>query len=273
MTMAARIAIAGAGGRMGQALIEAILSDSGSTLVAAFDVAGSAAAGRDAGERFGRATGVTVGTDADAAASVADLMIDFTRPEGSLAHLAACARHGAGAVVGTTGFSEGQKVELAGIAQKIPVVFAPNMSVGVNVLLALVESAARRLGPAYDIEIVEMHHKHKVDAPSGTALGLGEAAARGAGRTLAECAVPPREGVTGARKEGTIGFASLRGGDVVGEHTVIFAGAGERIELAHKTTSRQNFAAGALRAAHFVAARRAEGRPGLFDMQDVLGLR
>ena len=273
MTTVPRIAIAGAGGRMGQALIEAVLSDPGSALVAAFDIAGSAAAGRDAGERFGRATGVTVGTDAEAALSAADVMIDFTRPEGSLAHLAACARHGTGAVVGTTGFSAEQKAELARHALQIPIVFAPNMSVGVNVLLALVESAARRLGPAYDIEIVEMHHRHKVDAPSGTALRLGEAAAQGAGRALAECAVYAREGVTGERKEGAIGFATLRGGDVVGEHTVIFAGAGERIELAHKATSRQNFAAGALRAAHFVAERRAAGRPGLADMLDVRNLR
>jgi 4-hydroxy-tetrahydrodipicolinate reductase len=258
---------------MGQALIEAILADAGSTLAAAVDVAGSATVGRDAGERFGRATGVIVGTDVEAAAGGADVVIDFTRPEGTLAHLAACVRHGAGAVVGTTGFSAEQKAELAGYARTIPVVFAPNMSVGVNVLLALVETAAHRLGPAYDIEIVEMHHRHKVDAPSGTALGLGEAAARGAGLQLAQCAVHARAGTTGARQDGTIGFASLRGGDVVGEHTVIFAGTGERIELAHRATSRQNFAAGALRAAHFVAARRAAGRPGLADMQDVLGLR
>ncbi len=158
MTTAVRIAIAGASGRMGQALIEAVLADAGSTLAAAFDVAGSAAAGRDAGERFGCVTGVTVGTDADVAAGSADVLIDFTRPEGSLAHLAACARHGAGAVVGTTGFSPEQKAELARHASRIPVVFAPNMSVGVNVLLALVESAAARLGSAYDIEIVEMLH-------------------------------------------------------------------------------------------------------------------
>ncbi|MET0682913.1 MAG: 4-hydroxy-tetrahydrodipicolinate reductase [Casimicrobiaceae bacterium] len=273
MTPAVRIAIAGAGGKMGQALIDAVLADSGSSLIAAFDVAQSSVVGRDAGERFGRATGVTVGADADAAARVADVMVDFTRPEGSLAHLALCARHGTGAVVGTTGFSEAQKAELAGYARKVPVVFAPNMSVGVNVLLALVESAARQLGPAYDIEIVEMHHRHKVDAPSGTALGLGEAAARGAGLELAECGVMTRQGATGPRKEGTIGFAALRGGDVVGEHTVIFAGAGERVELAHKATSRQNFAAGALRAAHYVAARRAAGATGLSDMRDVLGLK
>jgi len=271
--MAARIAVAGAAGRMGQALIEATLSDPDLALAAAFDVPGSAAVGRDAGERFGRATGVIVGADADAAARAADVLIDFTRPEGTLLHLAACVRHGTGAVVGTTGFSDPQKAALAEHAGRIPVVFAPNMSVGVNVLVALVEAAARRLGPEFDIEIVEMHHKHKVVAPSGTALRLGEAAAQGAGRALAQCAVYAREGMTGERKRGAIGFASLRGGDVVGDHTVIFAGAGERVELAHKATSRQNFAAGALRAAHFVARRRAVGATGLSDMQDVLDLR
>ena len=273
MTAPVRIAVAGAGGKMGQALVDAVLADPGCTLSAAIDIAGSAAAGRDAGERFGRATGVVVSTDVDAGVGAADVLIDFTRPEGTLAHLAACARHGTAAVVGTTGLSEPQVSTLADYARKVPIVFAPNMSVGVNVLLALVEAAARQLGPAYDIEIVEMHHRHKVDAPSGTALGLGEAAARGTGRVLADCAVKSREGVTGPRKEGTIGFAALRGGDVVGEHSVIFAGAGERIELAHRATSRQNFAAGALRAAHYVAARRAAGKPGLADMRDVLGMR
>ena len=257
---------------MGQALIEAVLADPGLMLAAAFDVPGSSLVGRDAGERFGRATGVTVESDVDAAARAADVLIDFTRPEGTLAHLDACAVHGTGAVVGTTGLSAAQKERLAAVAKRIPIVFAPNMSVGVNVLLALVEAAAKRLGPAYDIEIVEMHHKHKVDAPSGTAIALGEAAARGTGRALAECAVYAREGMTGARAPGAIGFAALRGGDVVGEHTVIFAGAGERIELAHKAASRQNFAGGALRAAHFVAARRSAGLTGLADMRDVLGL-
>jgi 4-hydroxy-tetrahydrodipicolinate reductase len=268
-----RIAVAGAGGRMGQALIEATLSDPGLVLAAAFDVAGSPLTGHDAGERFGRATGVVVGSDADAAAASADVLIDFTRPEGTLAHLAACVRHRTGVVVGTTGLSDAQKAELADRAKSVPVVFAPNMSVGVTVLLALVEDAARRLGAGYDIEVVEMHHRHKVDAPSGTALGLGEAAARGSGIALAQNAIYAREGTTGERKRGAIGFASLRGGDVVGEHTVIFAGAGERVELSHRAASRQNFATGALRAAHFVAAHRAQGRAGLFDMQDVLGLR
>ena len=171
--------------------------------------------------------------------------------------------------MGTTGFSEAQKAELAGYARQVPVVFAPNMSIGVNVLLELVESAARSLGPAFDIEIVEMHHRHKVDAPSGTALGLGEAAAKGAGRALADCAVFAREGVTGARTAGAIGFSTLRGGDVVGEHTVIFAGAGERVELSHKAASRQNFAAArcALRTSSPRGVPRA---PGLADMRDVL---
>jgi 4-hydroxy-tetrahydrodipicolinate reductase len=271
--MATRIAIAGAGGRMGQALIEAVLADPALSLAAALDVPGSPACGQDAGLRCGRATGVVVGADVAAAAGAADVLIDFTRPEGTLAHLEACVRHGTGAVVGTTGLADAQKARIEEFARRVPIVFAPNMSVGVNVLLALVETAAARLGPAYDVEVVEMHHRHKVDAPSGTAIALGEAAARGAGRRLADCAVYAREGVTGERKAGTIGFATLRGGDVVGEHTVIFAGAGERVELSHKAASRQNFAAGALRAAHFVAARRAAGQAGLADMRDVLGLR
>jgi len=271
--VATRIAIAGAGGRMGQALVEAVLADPGLILSAALDVPGSPLAGRDAGELSGRTTGIVVGTDVGAAAQAADVLVDFTRPEGTLAHLEACARHGTGAVVGTTGLSDAQIERVTALAKQIPIVFAPNMSVGVNVLLSLVEAAARTLGPGYDIEILEMHHRHKVDAPSGTALALGEAAARGAGRVLADCAVYAREGVTGERKPGAIGFAALRGGDVVGEHTVIFAGAGERVDLAHKAASRQNFAAGALRAVHFVAARRAAGQTGLADMRDVLDLR
>ena len=258
---------------MGQALVEAVLADPGLILSAALEVPGSPFAGQDAGERCGRTTGIVVGTDVGAAAQAADVLVDFTRPEGTLAHLEACARHGTGAVVGTTGLSDAQIERVTALAKQIPIVFAPNMSVGVNVLLSLVEAAARTLGPGYDIEILEMHHRHKVDAPSGTALALGEAAARGAGRVLADCAVYAREGVTGERKPGAIGFAALRGGDVVGEHTVIFAGAGERVDLAHKAASRQNFAAGALRAVHFVAARRTAGQTGLADMRDVLDLR
>jgi 4-hydroxy-tetrahydrodipicolinate reductase len=270
---AVRVAIAGAGGRMGQALIEAVLANPALQLAAALDVAGSPAIGHDAGLHSGRATGIPVASDIADAVARADVLIDFTRPEGTLAHVAACASHGVAAVVGTTGLDAAQKAALAEHARKIPIVFAANMSVGVNVLLSLVEDAARALGPGYDIEIVEMHHRHKIDAPSGTALRLGEAAAAGAGRALGESAVYARHGVTGERKPGTIGFATMRGGDVVGEHMVIFAGEGERIEIAHRATSRRLFAGGALRAVEFVAAKRAQGQAGLFDMPDVLGLR
>jgi 4-hydroxy-tetrahydrodipicolinate reductase len=268
-----RVAIAGAGGRMGQTLIGATLGERDLALAAALDVAGSPIVGHDAGERFGRSTGVIVSTDIDAAIAASDVLIDFTRPEGTLMHVAACARHHVAAVVGTTGLSEAQKTQLATYAATTPVVYAPNMSVGVNVLARLVETAAAQLGASYDIEIVEMHHRHKIDAPSGTAIALGEAAARGAGRRLRDAAVFAREGVTGERPVGAIGFATLRGGDVVGEHTVIFAGTGERIELTHRAASRQNFAAGALRAVRYVAERRARGEHGLAGMEDVLGLR
>jgi 4-hydroxy-tetrahydrodipicolinate reductase len=267
--VALKLAIAGAGGRMGQALIEATLAAPDLALACALDVPGSSAIGRDAASRFGHATGVIVGVDIDQGLRDADVLVDFTRPTGTLAHLAACVRHNVAAVVGTTGLDGAQKAELGERARIIPIVFAPNMSVGVNVLGELVLRAARALGPAYDIEIVEMHHKHKVDAPSGTALWLGEAAAKGAGADLAASAVYAREGHTGERKPGSIGFAALRGGDVVGEHTVIFAGPGERVELAHRAMSRQNFAVGALRAARFVAG----AKPGLYDMRDVLDLK
>jgi len=268
-----RIAIAGAGGRMGQALIEAMLPLPNVELVSALDLPGSAAIGADAGERIGRTTGVRIGSDVFAAVRAADVLIDFTRPEGTLGHLAECARAGVAAVVGTTGMNAAQKASLADFANIVPIVFAANMSVGVTVLLELVETTARALGIAYDIEIVEMHHKHKVDAPSGTALALGAAAAAGIGHSLADCAVYAREGITGERRAGTIGFASLRGGDVVGEHTVIFAGSCERVELVHRATSRHTFAAGALRAAEFIAAKRVAGKRGIYDMRDVLGIR
>jgi len=267
-----RVAIAGAGGRMGQALIEATLEASDLTLAAAIDVSRSAAIGADAGERCGRSTGVRVISDVDEALSVADVLIDFTRPSGTLAHLAACANAGVAVVVGTTGFDDAGKAEIAARARIIPIVFAPNMSVGVNVLTDLVRRAAQLLGPAFDVEVLEMHHRLKVDAPSGTALALGEAAAEGAGVALREHAIYAREGVTGERPPAAIGFATLRGGDVVGEHTVLFAGAGERLELTHRAMSRRNFASGALRAARFVAAHRANRGSGLFDMRDVLGL-
>jgi 4-hydroxy-tetrahydrodipicolinate reductase len=269
----ARLAIAGAGGRMGQALIEATLEAGDLSLAAAIDVPRSPDIGADAGERCGRSTGVRIVSDVEAAVRACDVLIDFTRPAGTLAHLAECAKAGVAAVVGTTGFDDAGKAQIAAHASRVPIVFAPNMSVGVTVLADLVRRAAQLLGPAFDIEIVEMHHGLKVDAPSGTALALGEAAAAGAGVALREHAVYAREGVTGERKAGTIGFATLRGGDVVGEHTVLFAGKGERLELTHRATSRRNFAIGALRAARFVAQRRGAGETGLFDMTDVLGIR
>jgi len=249
---------------MGQALIEAVSGDPRFDLAAAIDVEGSPAIGRN--------VGVIIGSDAAQAIAASDVLIDFTRPAGTLAHLRACATHGVGAVVGTTGLDEGDKRALRDFGKRIPIVFAANMSVGVNVLLFLVQDAARALGPGFDIEIVEMHHKHKVDAPSGTALRLGEAAAAGLGRSLDEVGVPARHGITGERKPGSIGFAALRGGDVVGEHTVMFASEGERIEITHRATSRKLFVAGALRAAEFVAAKRANNETGVFDMPDVLGL-
>ena len=263
------IDIAGASGRMGRMLIEAVLADPQATLAAALDVPGSPALGQDAGAPLGRATGVAVRADADAAlAQGVDVLIDFTRPEGTLAHLAVAQRHGVGVVIGTTGFTPEQKAAIGAAAQQVGVVFAPNMSVGVNVLAKLVEAAAAALDDRYDAEVWEMHHRHKVDAPSGTALALGEAVARGRGVVFAERAVLSREGHTGERRRGDIGFATLRGGDVIGEHVVVFAGTGERIEIAHKSGSRANYAEGSLRAAHFLH----QHGPGLYSMADVLGL-
>jgi 4-hydroxy-tetrahydrodipicolinate reductase len=267
-----RVAIAGTGGRMGQTLVAAILAQQDVTLAAALEVAGSPLLGRDAGGPLGQGTGVVVGSDVAAALREADVLIDFTRPAATVAHVHACAEAGVGAVIGTTGLSEADKKALTEAARTIPLVYAPNMSVGVNVLLKVVALAAQRLGADYDVEIVEMHHRHKVDAPSGTALQLGEAAAGALGRDLKTDGVFARDGVIGERRPGTIGFAALRGGDVIGDHTVIFAGPGERIELAHKASSRTTFAHGALRVARFVAAQRAAKAPGLYDMRDVLGL-
>jgi 4-hydroxy-tetrahydrodipicolinate reductase len=265
-----RIAVAGASGRMGRMLIEAVLADPAAELAAALDVPGSAALGQDAGMPLGRATGVKV--QADAASALArgvQVLIDFTRPEGTLAHLALAQRLGVKLVIGTTGFSPEQKAAIGSAAQHTALVLAPNMSVGVNVMLTLVQAAARALDESYDAEVWEVHHRHKVDAPSGTALALGEAVARGRGVPFAERAVLSREGHTGERRRGDIGFATQRGGDIVGEHVVMFAGTGERIEIAHRSTSRANYAEGSLRAAHFLASR----ERGLFDMADVLGLR
>jgi 4-hydroxy-tetrahydrodipicolinate reductase len=262
------IAIAGSSGRMGRMLLEAVLADPRARLSGALDMPGSSTLGQDATAAFGRASGVRVTSDLRQGLAGAQVLIDFTRPEGTLAHLTVCRELGVGAVIGTTGFSPQDKAAIAGFGQHVGVVFAPNMSVGVNLLLRLVENAAQLLGDEYDAEVVEAHHRHKIDAPSGTALALGEAVARGRGVKLAERAVYARQGHTGERRRGDIGFATLRGGDIVGEHTVLFAGTGERIELTHKSSSRANYAEGSLRAAHFLAGR----APGLYSMADVLGL-
>ncbi len=206
--------------------------------------------------------------DIDAGLRNAQVLIDFTRPDGTLAHLAACRRLGVKAVIGTTGFSDAQRAQVAEHARHLAIVMAPNMSVGVNVMLRLLDTAARALAEGYDIEIVEAHHRHKVDAPSGTALAMGETVAAALGRDLKQCAVHGREGVTGERDPSTIGFATIRGGDIVGDHTVLFAGTGERLEITHRSSSRANYAQGSLRAARFIAGQ----ERGLFDMRDVLGL-
>jgi 4-hydroxy-tetrahydrodipicolinate reductase len=263
-----RVAIAGASGRMGQMLIEAVLKADDLVLAGALDVAGSPALGRDAGALLGAPQGVAITDDLDQGLAKAQVLIDFTRPEGTLAHLAACRRHGVQAVIGTTGFSPEQKAEIAAHAEHLGIMMAPNMSVGVNVVMKLLDLAARALNEGYDIEVIEAHHRHKVDAPSGTALQMGEVLAQALGRDLAECAVYAREGVTGARDPSSIGFATIRGGDIVGDHTVLFAGIGERIEISHKSSSRVTYAQGSLRAARFLAERGA----GLFNMNDVLNL-
>lgn len=263
------IAIAGASGRMGRMLIEHVLDTEGVTLSGALDVPGSPALGQDAGLLLGRETCVKLTSDIEAGLKGADCLIDFTRPAGTLAHLEAARRLGVKMVIGTTGFDAAGKAALAEAAKDIGVVFASNMSVGVNVTFKLLEAAARLLSTGYDIEIIEAHHRHKVDAPSGTALSMGEVIADALGRDLSKVAVYAREGHTGERDPESIGFATVRGGDIVGDHTVMFAGIGERIEISHKSSSRRSYADGAVRAARFLADK----PNGLFDMQDVLGLK
>lgn len=263
-----RIAIAGASGRMGRMLIDAVDEAADLTLAAALDHDGSDALGRPATGERGRATDVVVTCDIDAAARTSDVLIDFTRPEGTLKHVAACVAHRCRLVIGTTGFDTGGRAAIASAAESIGIVFAPNMSVGVNVLFKLVADATRALADGYDIEIIEAHHRHKVDAPSGTAVRLGEIAARALGQDLDTVAVHGRDGITGPRDPKTIGFSAIRGGDIVGDHTVLYAGIGERIEITHRSSSRAGYAAGSLIAARFIAHR----EHGLFDMQDVLGL-
>lgn len=267
--MKTKIVIAGATGRMGHALLQGVLEDSSLQLYGALDRAGNPNIGRDTGEQVGKNTGMYISDDADETLQGADVLIDFTRPDASMDYLEICQRHHVKHVIGTTGFTVEQKAKIDAASKKTAIVFAPNMSVGVTLLLSLVEQAAKVLNEGYDIEVVEMHHRHKVDAPSGTALRLGEAAAQGLGQDLKECAIYAREGVTGEREAGKIGFATLRGGDVVGDHTVVFAGIGERVELTHKASSRATFALGALRAAKFLQGK----KTGLFDMRDVLNLK
>jgi 4-hydroxy-tetrahydrodipicolinate reductase len=265
-----RIAIHGAGGRMGRALIEAVRDADDGELVAALDRPDSPLIGVDAGEMAGLGClGVAIGGDLAVLGDGFDVLIDFTSPQATLAALAHCRAHGRGMVIGTTGLDAEQKQAIAEAAETIPVVFAPNMSVGVNLTFKLAELAARVLGDSVDIEIVEAHHRHKVDAPSGTALRLGEVVAEALGRDLDECAVYGREGHTGPRERRTIGFETIRAGDIVGEHTVLYAATGERVEITHRATSRMTFASGAVRAAQWLVER----ERGLFDMQDVLGLR
>jgi 4-hydroxy-tetrahydrodipicolinate reductase len=261
-----KLAIAGASGRMGQTLIDAALSQSDLTIAVALDRAGSPMFGRDCAESLGRSTGVRVDSDL-ASLARADVLIDFTRPEATLRHLEECADAGVKMVIGTTGFDEEGKRAIRAASERIAIVFAPNMSVGVNATFRLVQIATRMLSEGYDIEIIEAHHRHKVDAPSGTALKMGEMVAGALGRPLDELAVYAREGHTGERRPGSIGFATIRGGDIVGDHTVMFAGAGERIEITHRSSSRSSYANGSLRAARFLAGKRS----GLYDMFDVLG--
>ena len=257
-----RLAIAGAGGKMGRALIEATLVDGSLKLAAALDAAGSPAVGTQIG-------GVTVQSDVRGAVSAADALIDFTRPEGTLAHLAACVAAGKAIVIGTTGFSTAQLARIQDASARIAIAMSPNFAVGVNVVFRLAETAAAALGDAYDVEIIEAHHRQKVDAPSGTALMLGRLVAGALGRNLEQVAAHGREGDVGARPPKEIGFHAIRGGDIVGEHTVVFAGAGERVEVAVRSQSRTTYANGALRAAKFLQGK----KKGLYDMKDVLGLK
>jgi len=269
MTSKMKIAIAGASGRMGKMLIETVLATPDAELVGALDIASSPAIGQDAGAMLGKQTGVLITSNLKEGLSKAEYLIDFTRPEGTLEHLKLATEMGVKMIIGTTGLSEEQKNHLQTASQKLALVFAPNMSVGVNATFKLLEVAAKILNQGYDIEVIEAHHKHKVDAPSGTALRMGEVIATALGKNLKDCAVYAREGHTGERQEGTIGFATIRGGDIVGDHTVLFAGEGERIEITHKSASRLSYAQGAIRAARFLK----DQKTGMFDMQDILGLK
>jgi len=262
-----KLAIAGSGGRMGRMLIEAALAAEDLTITAALERPDAPQIGQDCAQFLGLQSGVNVTSDL-ASIGRADVLIDFTRPEGTLRHLQRCVQLGVRAVIGTTGFDEAGRRQIEQAARSIPVVFSPNMSIGVNVMFRLVELAARMLSGEFDVEIIEAHHRHKVDSPSGTALRLGELVASAQGHLLSQVAVHARHGVTGPRPEGSIGFSVIRGGDLVGDHTALFAGVGERIEITHRASSRLTYALGGLRAARFLAQREA----GLYEMRDVLGL-
>jgi 4-hydroxy-tetrahydrodipicolinate reductase len=263
------VAIAGASGRMGRVLLEMVAHAPDARLVGALERPQSPFLGRDAGELIGAPCGIGISDDIERTLAGADVLIDFTRPEGTIRHLQACDVLKVKMVIGTTGLSDEDRARMSDVGERIGIVAAPNMSVGVNLVFKLLDTAARVLAEGYDVEIIEAHHRHKVDAPSGTALRMGEVVARATARDLATCAVFGREGLTGERNPSAIGFATVRGGDIVGDHTVLFAGLGERVEITHKASSRATFAQGALRAARWLAGRPA----GLYDMQDVLGLR
>jgi 4-hydroxy-tetrahydrodipicolinate reductase len=269
-----KIAVAGAAGRMGQMLIREIARTEGCTLAGALENAGSNAIGREAGEVAGVGNshrslkGVKIVSDPAAAIRGADAVIDFTVPAATVAHAKVAAQHGVPMVIGTTALDPQQTAAVHEAATKTAILWAANMSLGINILLALVEKTAAMLDPAYDIEVLEMHHRHKIDAPSGTALALGRAAAAGRQVKLEEVWRKSRDGHTGARPSGEIGFATLRGGEEVGVHTVMFAAAGERLELSHRSFSRETYAAGAIHAAQWLAGK----KPGLYGMKDVLGL-
>lgn len=264
-----RVAIAGAGGRMGRMLVSLLAEHASLQLSAALEHAASPHLGSDAGLLAGvKAIGVLISADAPAALAASDVLIDFTVPESTLAHLALCRESGTRIVIGTTGFGDAV-ANIQAAAEHVPVMFAPNMSVGVNLCFKLLDLTARVLGDDFDVEIIEAHHRHKIDAPSGTAVRMGEVLAAALGRSLKDCAVYGREGRTGARDRKTIGFETIRAGDIVGDHTVLFAGDGERIEITHKASDRSTFAAGALRAAGWLMGQGV----GLYDMQDVLGLK
>lgn len=263
------IAVAGSSGRMGRALLNAITQASDLRLSAALEQLGNPYLTKDVGELVGAPCGITITDSFSTALPGCDLLIDFTRPAGTLEHLLICRTEKVKMVIGTTGFSEEQKKALKAASKDIAIVLAPNMSVGVNVTFKLLDIAAKVLNNGYDVEVIEAHHRHKVDAPSGTALHMGKIVAEAHARDLSEVAEYGRVGVIGERKPSTIGFSTVRGGDIVGDHIVMFAGTGERIEISHKASSRSTFAEGALRAARFLASKKC----GLFDMQDVLGLR